>query len=101
MSEDQSYIGTTTGIFEPPSTLQINGSHSEMLVAIKPDGTIKYGPDYTPDEAARAFWEALGTRSPYREKLAMTEDIRLLWEEIFKLKGEIKLLKDAIFGDGK
>ena len=101
MSEAQSYIGTIAGIYEPPSMLQINGSHNEMLVAIKQDGTIEYGPNYTPDEAARVFWEAIAGYSPYKEKLAVTEDIRLLWEEVFKLRGEIKLLKNAVYGDGK
>lgn len=34
--------------------------NGEMLVGIKPDGQIEYGPNYTPDEAARRFWEAIG-----------------------------------------
>lgn len=42
------------GAFGPPSIVISN------LVTIKPDGTIVYGPNYTPDEAARVFWEALG-----------------------------------------
>lgn len=30
------------------------------LVKIRPDGSIVYGQKYTPDEAAKIFWEAMG-----------------------------------------
>lgn len=36
------------------------------LVTIHPDGTLDYGPGYTPDEAARCFWEALRRLAPTR-----------------------------------
>jgi len=39
--------------------LVIATSPERVLVRIKPDGTITYGPEYTPDEAARVLWEAL------------------------------------------
>jgi hypothetical protein len=32
---------------------------SVPLITIRQDGTLVYGPDYTPDTAARTFWEAL------------------------------------------
>jgi len=32
----------------------------KTLVTIKPDGEIVYGEGYTPDAAAKAFWDALG-----------------------------------------
>lgn len=35
---------------------------SRILVRIKPDGTLVYGPEYTPDEAADVFWRALARR---------------------------------------
>lgn len=35
---------------------------SRILVRIKPDGTLIYGPEYTPDEAADVFWQALARR---------------------------------------
>jgi hypothetical protein len=35
---------------------------SRVLVRIKPDGSLVYGPDYTPDEAADVFWRALARR---------------------------------------
>lgn len=45
---------------EPQVFLIQISNNSEPLVSLKMDGTIEYGPNYTPDEAARVFWEALG-----------------------------------------
>jgi hypothetical protein len=42
--------------------LVIGTSEKRILVIIKPDGTLKYGPEYHPDEAATIFWEAMGQR---------------------------------------
>lgn len=36
----------------------------EELISIKLDGTVKYGPHYTPDAAAKAFWEAVSHNAP-------------------------------------
>lgn len=44
--------------YEPP-TIVINGMDRQPLVTINPDGTLDYGPDYNPDEAARIFWDSL------------------------------------------
>ncbi len=38
------------------------GTSTRILVTIKADGRLEYGPDYTPDEAAVCFWEAMGRR---------------------------------------
>jgi hypothetical protein len=46
----------------PPGTLVIGTSRHRILVAIKADGTIQYGPEYRPDEAAQVFWEAMAQR---------------------------------------
>lgn len=43
------------------------GRDAKMLVTIHPDGTIEYGKDYTPDTAAKVFWEAIGTNMPCKE----------------------------------
>lgn len=44
-----------------PRTLQINATSGEMLVTIQlKDGAISYGKSYTPDAAAKIFWQALG-----------------------------------------
>jgi hypothetical protein len=43
----------------PPPTISINDSNGRALVKIQPDGTIEYGDDYNPDDAAQAFWDAI------------------------------------------
>lgn len=40
----------------------IGSSKERILVVIKPDGRLEYGPEYRPDEAAMIFWEAMGQR---------------------------------------
>lgn len=42
-----------------PQTITITGADNAPLVTIHPDGTLDYGPDYTPDAAAHAFWDAM------------------------------------------
>jgi hypothetical protein len=51
-------VGTT----DPgPMSLRIQtGKSPEAFVTIQPDGTIIYGKDYAPDEAAKALWDAVG-----------------------------------------
>lgn len=53
-----------------PKELVIGTSSDRVLVKIGPDGSLTYGPDYTPDEAAKAFWEAMAARrKDYEERL--------------------------------
>jgi hypothetical protein len=58
----------TTGfaVNQPPPTITINGEDGTPLVKIHPDGTLEYGPNYDPDEAASRFWEAMRFRMPTR-----------------------------------
>src|SRR5690606_28766198 len=58
---------------------------SRILVTIKPDGRLVYGDGYTPDEAARALWEALarkraeaGSAEPHGIRLATAAEVGLL-----------------------
>lgn len=44
-----------------PGSLTI-GTATNWLIRIHNDGTLEYGPEYTPDEAAVTFWEAMGRR---------------------------------------
>lgn len=39
----------------PPSSITIGN-----YVTLRPNGTIEYGKNYTPDVAAKAFWDAVG-----------------------------------------
>lgn len=45
---------------DPPSRLIINGANNKPMVNILRDGTIEFGENYTPDEAARIFWQCIG-----------------------------------------
>jgi hypothetical protein len=45
-------------------SIVINGDHGDFLVRIHTDGKIDYGKDYKPDEAAKVFWTALGSKAP-------------------------------------
>jgi hypothetical protein len=52
--------------------LAIGTSSKRLLVLIKPDGRLQYGPEYTPDEAAEVFWEALARkRGDFEVRMAM------------------------------
>lgn len=53
--------------FKAPSPeITIAGADGAPLVTIRPTGELEYGPGYTPDEAARAFWDALRYLAPAR-----------------------------------
>jgi hypothetical protein len=56
-------LGTDTTVVASPSVIQIAG-RGRPLVTLHPDGRLEYGEDYTPDEAARMFWEAVAGMSP-------------------------------------
>ncbi|MFE6412590.1 hypothetical protein ACFVOR_37285 [Streptomyces sp. NPDC057837] len=43
----------------PPPIVHITGSNSRPLVSVHPDGRTEFGDGYQPDEAARAFWDAV------------------------------------------
>lgn len=49
-----------------PPTITISGADGQPLVTIHPNGELDYGPNYTPDAAARAFWDALRNLAPAR-----------------------------------
>lgn len=49
-----------------PPNIVILSEDGHPLVTIKPNGELKYGPGYTPDEAARCFWDALRYLAPAR-----------------------------------
>ena len=42
-----------------PGELVIATTKERILVRIRKDGQLLYGPDYTPDEAAQVFWQAM------------------------------------------
>jgi hypothetical protein len=70
MSEPSLFIAAPAGepvqIVQPPDTITINGEDGQPLVTIHSNGELEYGPNYTPDEAARTFWDALRHLAPAR-----------------------------------
>lgn len=64
MIRDQGFI-TSIGTFQAPTSLCIHASN-KIIVTIRPDGTIEYGEGYTPDDAARALWDAVGLERKQR-----------------------------------
>lgn len=63
VGDDISFASTST-IETTYFTLMICGKDGHMIVGIKPDGQIDYGPGYDPDEAAKAFWQAMVRNQP-------------------------------------
>lgn len=40
-----------------------------MAVTLKSNGTIEYGEDYTPDEAAKVLWKCVELYHPYKDEV--------------------------------
>lgn len=55
---------TITASKVQPATITIPGQNGRTLITIRPDGTLEFADGYTPDEAARAFWEAVQRLTP-------------------------------------
>jgi hypothetical protein len=52
-----------------PGDMVLGTSKRRILVVIKADGTLIYGPDYCPDKAAEIFWESMAQRrEAYEER---------------------------------
>jgi len=51
------------GPSDVPNLITINKG-STALVAISVDGKVTFGEGYSPDEAARIFWEGVASRRP-------------------------------------
>ena len=61
------YEGTAQTIYPPHDDYQIaicGHGPDDMLVGIKPDGTMVFGPNYTPDAAAKVFWDTVERINP-------------------------------------
>ena len=66
-----------------PNDMAIGTSRNRLLVVIKPNGTLKYGPDYQPDEAAQIFWEALASRRiQYEERMLVIRHMEQLLRRV-------------------
>ncbi len=68
MSDEQGYRLVVSQ--NPSFTIRVG----KTMVTIRPDGTIEYGEGYTPDAAAKAFWDAMGLERKPNSEDDMTED---------------------------
>jgi hypothetical protein len=64
---------TPEEIMMPTDTVFTLTDANETLVTIKPDGTLEYGPNYTPDAAAKAMWSAISKEAQLMLSLARRE----------------------------
>ena len=55
----------TIAAIEPTYNFVI--ANPEPIVTIKADGTMEFGKNYHPDEAAKIFWDAVARINPYRK----------------------------------
>jgi hypothetical protein len=75
-----------------PNELVIGTSSGRVLVRIQPNGDLSYGEDYTPDEAAKEFWEAIARRrSDYEVRLVFITHV----EQLLARVGEQDLKVEA------
>jgi hypothetical protein len=73
-------------------------ANSEPLVTIHPDKTMTFGKDYTPDAAARLFWDAVLQAAPtktddfyFRECRRLDKECRTLAARVAELEAELRL----------
>lgn len=62
--------GQSGTVVTGPNYLAFNSKPSIMIsdmVTIRPDGTIEFGKDYNPNDAAREFWKAIGIAKPDKD----------------------------------
>ncbi len=63
----------------PRTSDLVIGTAQGVLVRIKPNGDLEYGEHYTPDAAARAFWEMLARhREGYEEQRLISQHVEAL-----------------------
>lgn len=75
-----------------PGDMVIGTSIDRILVTIKSNGTLEFGPEYKPDEAAMIFWEAMG-----QKRLEMEDRLLLIghMEAILTRLGEADLRAES------
>lgn len=57
----------------------------EPLISIHFDGRIEYGSDYTPDDAAKAFWQAVSRSAPQPALQSRIEALETENERLFEM----------------
>lgn len=79
-----------------PGDLIIGTSRERMLVLIKADGRLEFGPDYKPDEAAMVFWEAMGRqRFQYEERILLIQHMEAILTRVGAADLRVEQLRTA------
>lgn len=86
MSDKLSDYDATSSLF---SVHDVN----KIIVTINRDGTLTYGPDYNPDEAAKTFWNAMLNNNAV---VALQLEAERLRAENEKLREERQELKNEL-----
>lgn len=82
--------------FDTEKDLIIATTAARVLVRIQPDGTVIYGPEYTPDEAASVFWETLARKRAEAEREARVKELLFRhMETLLVAAGEADLANQA------
>lgn len=77
------------------------GTRGNPLVVIKPDGSLEYGQQYKPDEAAMVFWEALARRrADYEQRMLIFAHMDALLTRIGRRDLECERLRVAATEEG-
>jgi hypothetical protein len=77
------------------------GSVGNPLVIISPDGTLQYGPNYKPDEAAMIFWEAMARRRvDYEQRMLIFAHMDALLTRVGTRDLECERLRLAALEEG-
>lgn len=77
-----------------PGDLIIGTSAQRLLVLIKANGELQYGPEYTPDETAEVFWEAMARkRVEAEERLILFAHMERLLSQIGRQDMEVERLR--------
>lgn len=79
-----------------PGDLVIGTSKDRILVIIKPNGELLYGPEYRPNEAAQIFWEHMAQRRLMAEdKLLLVQHMEAVLVQLGRFDMECERLRLA------
>lgn len=89
---DQPAFGQQAG----PQDLVIGTSKDRILVIIKPNGELLYGPEYRPQEAAQIFWEHMAQRRlMVEDKFLLVQHMEAILVQLGRFDMECERLRKA------
>jgi hypothetical protein len=80
-----------------PNDLVIGTSRDRLLVVIKPNGRVEFGPEYRPDEAAMVFWEAMGRqRYQFEERILLIQHMEAVLTRVGAADLHLEALRQRV-----